>query len=107
MKSECFKRKIDTSKATTADDYINLLLDDDKPDWGRIYCRVLYHTGMSYEEIERRTIPQIMAILEGAGENIPINMGLPSFSTPKEEEAPQDNETRLAQVDQYLRAFNG
>lgn len=59
---------------------IKLLKDDDKkpPDWGKIYSRVLYHTGMHYEEIERRTVPQITAILDGAGENISIKLGLPT-----------------------------
>lgn len=32
---------------------------------------------MAYEEIARRTIPQIMAILDGACENISIKLGLP------------------------------
>lgn len=60
---------------------ITLLIKDDNkpPDWGKIYSRVLYHTGMSYEEISRRTIPQIMAILDGAEENISIKMGMPSI----------------------------
>lgn len=49
------------------------------PNWGEIYSRVLYHTGMAYEEIARRTIPQIMAILDGAEENISIKMGMPNI----------------------------
>lgn len=54
--------------------------DDSKPtDWGKIYSRVLYHTGMAYEEISRRTIPQVMAILDGAEENISIKLGLPNM----------------------------
>ncbi len=109
LKNECVKRKLDITDANTSDDYIKLLLNDDNstPDWGRIYCRVLYHTGIGYEEISRRTIPQIMAILEGAGENI-STMGLPFYSASQVEETPQevDNETKLSQVDQIERMFN-
>ena len=105
----CTKKDIDISQAVTADDYINLLLDNSQPDWGKVYCRVLYHTSLGYEEIEERTIPQIMAILEGAGENISIHMGLPFSSGFTAEEVPQEvsNETRLAQIDQYMKMFNG
>lgn len=108
---ECNLRKLDISKANVADDYIKLLFKDDNPptDWGNVYCRVLYHTGMGYEEVERRTIPQIEAILKGAGENISIKYGIPFTSsmsndngTPKE----VDNDTKLAQVDQFLKMFN-
>ncbi|WP_310443727.1 hypothetical protein [Tissierella sp.] len=34
---------------------------------------------MAYEEISRRTIPQIMTILDGAKENISIKMGMPNI----------------------------
>lgn len=110
MKEECIKRELDISKVNVSDDYIKLLLADDKspPDWGKIYCRVLYHTGMGYEEIERRTIPQIDAILKGAGENLSIKLGIPFSPTLSTEEIPQeiDNDTKLAQVDQFLKMFN-
>lgn len=70
---------------------ITLLVADDKkpPDWGQIYARILFHTGMTYEEVGRRTVPQIQAILDGAGENISIKMGIPGLfgevSAPKHE----------------------
>lgn len=111
MRKECIKRKLDISKANIANDYIKLLFigDNPPPDWGVIYCRVLYHTGMDYEEIERRTILQINAILEGAGENLSIKLGVPYFPTPSasEESAQEvDNETRLSQIKQIEQMFN-
>lgn len=52
-------------------------------DWSVIYARLLFHTGMHYEEISRRTLPQINALLQQAGENISIKIGMPNiFGTP-------------------------
>lgn len=81
LKTECTKRKLEFSDTDTIDNLVDILVKDDNkpPDWGKIYARVLYHTGMNYEEIARRTIPQIMAILDGAEENISIKMGLPNM----------------------------
>lgn len=69
------------NESYSKDNLITLLIKDDNkpPDWGKIYSRVLYHTGMAYEEIARRTIPQLMAILDGAEENISIKMGVPNI----------------------------
>lgn len=54
--------------------------DDHKPPhWGKIYARLLYHTGMGYEEVAKRTIPQITAILTESDENIAIKMGMPGI----------------------------
>lgn len=47
--------------------------------WAKVYARILYHTGMHYEEISRRTLPQINALLEEAGENISIKIGMPNI----------------------------
>lgn len=85
LKAECTKRNLQFNESDTMDNLISILImDDNKPsDWGQIYSRVLYHTGMNYEEIARRTLPQIVAILDGAEENISIKMGMPNmFGTP-------------------------
>ncbi len=81
MKNECKKRRIEVKQNANIGDLTTLLMENDKrpPDWGYIYGRILYHTGMVYEEISRRTIPQIMAILDGAEENISIKLGIPSM----------------------------
>jgi len=73
------------------------------PDWGKIYSRILYHTGMNYEEIARRTIPQIMAILDGAGENIPINMGIPGLGmgTTQNESIPDIDKSKPPKLSQF------
>lgn len=95
LKNECVKRELAFSDDVDIEQLIELLKDDDKkpPDWGKIYSRVLYHTGIHYEEIARRTIPQIMAILDGAGENISIKLGLPTGDsqspTPQTDEPPK------------------
>lgn len=81
IKAELAKRNLEFKETDAINSLIRLLIKDDNkpPNWGEIYSRVLYHTGMAYEEIERRTIPQIMAILDGAEENISIKMGIPSM----------------------------
>lgn len=91
---------------------ISLLIKDDNkpPDWGKIYSRVLYHTGMAYEEIARRTIPQIMAILDGAEENISIKMGLPNIlGTSTLSPTPQNNgePPKVSQFAAIANMFNG
>ena len=60
------------SGSESKEELIILLLEQQKdpPDWEKIYSRILYHTGMAYEEIGNRTIPQILAILDEADENL-------------------------------------
>ncbi len=109
LKTQCVERELDISEAETADDYVRLLLESEKTDWAHIFCRVLYHTGMAYEEIGRRTLPQINAILEGAGENLAIKLGIPyGAEAEAENEQPLelDNDTRLAEIGQLERFFN-
>lgn len=81
LKNECQKRKIKFGEGSNIGDLTALLIKNDSSltDWGLVYGRVLYHTGMGYEEISRRTIPQILAILDGAEENIPIKLGIPNM----------------------------
>lgn len=67
---------------------------------------------MTYEEIARRTIPQIMAILDGAEENISIKMGLPNIfgsstlSPTVNNEAKVDSPPKLSQFMNFANAFN-
>ena len=107
LKAECEKRKIEYDFNATKDNLINLLIEDDKKpsDWGQIYCRILYHTGMPYEEIARRTLPQIKAILGGAEENIPIKIGIPGlFGTSQSTTIQKPNEP--PKVSQFAEVAN-
>lgn len=65
---------------------------------------------MAYEEIARRTIPQIMAILDGAEENISIKMGMPNmFGTSTLSPTPQNNgePPSLSQFSSMAGMFSG
>lgn len=108
LKNECVKRKLAFSDDVDIEQLIKLLKDDDNkpPDWGKIYSRVLYHTGIHYEEIERRTVPQIMAILDGAGENISIKLGLPT-SDSQSPTTPQDEPPKISQFAAMANMFSG
>lgn len=108
LKTECTKRKLEFSDSETSETLINILVKDDNkpPNWGKIYARVLYHTGMNYEEIERRTIPQIMAILDGAEENISIKMGLPNmFSGSDVQRNITNKESSQEDVEAFFNGF--
>lgn len=66
---------------------------------------------MNYEEVAQRTLKQISAILDGAGENISLKIGLPynpGFTENTDNEIPKevDNGKRLSQLDQIERMFN-
>ena len=80
-------------------------------DWAKIYARLLYHTGMHYEEIARRTLPQINALLEEAGENISIKIGMPNIfgATPPPSSTPPDDGTppKLSQFAALAGMFSG
>lgn len=112
LKAECKKREIEFEETTSIEDLISLLVEDDNtPRWGEIYSRLLYHTGMNYEEVAQRTLKQISAILDGAGENISLKIGLPynpGFTENTDNEIPKevDNGKRLSQLDQIERMFN-
>jgi hypothetical protein len=81
LKAECKRRNIAINESNIRDDLIAFLFKDDtKPtDWAKIYARLLYHTGMHYEEIAKRTLPQINALLGEADENISIKIGMPNI----------------------------
>lgn|GEM_PF-1156847 len=110
LKAECNRRKLEFNSNDTKEKLINLLVDNDNapPDWGKIYSRVLYHTGMAYEEISRRTIPQIRAILDGAEENIPIKLGFPNmFNVSTLSPTESANEPpKLSQFAAFANAFD-
>lgn len=80
----------------------------EKPNWGKIYARLLYHTGMGYEEIERRTIPQIIALLDEAGENIAIKIGMPSIfgGALDKPSHPPDKPPKLSEFMAFASAFD-
>lgn len=62
--AECKRRKLEFDDTDDETDLISILLKDDKkpPDWGVIYTRLL-NAGLDYDQIPKRTIPQIEAIL--------------------------------------------
>lgn len=51
--------------------------ESDPPDWGEVFTCLLCHTNMRYEEIPRRTIPQIEAILGRLGKHMSLKLGIP------------------------------
>jgi len=107
LKNECIKRKLDFFDDATIEQLTKLLKDDDNkpPDWGKIYSRVLYHTGMCYEEIANRTIPQILAILGGAEENISIKMGMPSIFGGSSQSPVENAEASQEDVEAFFGEF--
>lgn len=67
---------------------------------------------MPYEEIAKRTIPQIKAILDGADENIPIKMGSPNIfggTSPLPSPTPQNNDgpPKVSQFAAIANMFSG
>lgn len=62
---------------------------------------------MHYEEIARRTIPQIMAILDGAGENISIKLGLPTSDSQSPTTPQADGPPKLSQFAAMANIFSG
>lgn len=113
LKEECEKRNIKFNDSDNKDKLIYLLCEDDRkpPNWGKIYARLLYHTGMGYEEIERRTIPQIIALLNEAEENISIKIGMPGiFGGALDNSPPASSPTskppKLSEFMAFANAFN-
>ena len=49
------------------------------PDWGEIFTTIVSHTSITYEEILRRTIPQIEAVLDKLDRHIEIKIGMPAM----------------------------
>lgn len=46
-------------------------------DWADIYTTLLTHTSMSYEDIGKRSIPQLEAIMARLGKHISLKIGIP------------------------------
>jgi len=82
------------------------------PNWGKIYARLLFHTGMGYEEVAKRTIPQIMAILAESDENIAIKMGMSGgiFGGALDNPTPSPSTGKPPKLSEFINfasAFNG
>lgn len=107
LQDECKKRNILFDEHIDKAGLIELLIKDDhKPtDWAKIYARLLYHTGMHYEEIGRRTLPQINALLEEAGENISIKIGMPNIFGGISETTQRKEEAQQEDVDEFFSSF--
>lgn len=83
-----------------------------KPNWGKIYAQLICHTNLSYEEIERRTIPQIEAILSELPENISIKIGMPGIfggvlDNPPPTSSPTGKPPKLSEFAAFCSAFDG
>lgn len=104
----CRKRKLAFDDTTLKEKLINILHEDDcKPrDWGESFSLLLYHTSIPYEEICRRTIPQINAIQGEAGINMSMKFGLP-FKDEEEEQGLAKEPPKLSQFAAFANMFNG
>jgi len=79
--------------------------------WGKIYAQLICHTNLGYEEIERRTIPQIEAILSELPENIAIKIGMPgifggALDNPASASSPTGKPPKLSEFMAFANAFN-
>ena len=75
-------------------------------DWAKIYSRLLFHTGIHYEEIRRMTLPQINALLEESGENISIKIGMPNIFGGVSDSSTLSGETSSQEdVDSFFNDF--
>ena len=48
-------------------------------DWAEVYTKLLSHTTLTFEEIGKRTIPQLNAIGVRLDKHIEIKVGMPLF----------------------------
>jgi hypothetical protein len=80
LRKECEKRNLDLDGAFSKEDFIDLLVQDDKKptDWGIVYARLL-DAGLRYDEIPQRTLPQITALLGEWGNIVSIKVGMPNI----------------------------
>lgn len=51
--------------------------EKEESDWGEVFTMLICHTNMSYEEIPKRTIPQLEAIYQRLGKHMSLRLGLP------------------------------
>lgn len=63
-------------------------------DWGEVYTILLAHTSLSYDEIGKRTIPQVEAVMANLGRHVGLKVGVPVGEgggvEPKEEHTVDD-----------------
>lgn len=110
LRKECEKRKLDLSGVFLKDSLISLLTKDDmKPtDWGVVYARLL-DAGLRYEDIPKRTLPQIEAIL-GEWANL-ISVRIPSLFGGGSSEEPEQQKPgeppKVSQFAAFANMFNG
>jgi len=107
LRSECKKRGIEFDEALSADEFIGLLVENDKKptDWGVIYARLL-NAGLRYDEIPERTFPQIKAILGEWANIITLRVPFSLFGNPLSGVNDSNNEeTTQEDVEEFFSSF--
>jgi hypothetical protein len=79
----------------------------EEPDWAEIYTTLLAHTNLSYDEIGKRTIKQINAILSRLGKHINIKVGLPLFGTEEEEPVNPGRQPTISELARMCGILSG
>ena len=78
---------------------------DKPPDWGEVFTTLLCHTNLTYEEIPKRTLPQITAILTRLGKHISLGWGL---SVPDQQQIKEiEGEHTIEDAMQFVSLFSG
>ena len=112
LRAECEKREIAFDEALSTDGLISLIIkDDNRPeDWGVIYARLM-SAGLRYDEIPKRTFPQIKAILGEWANIISLRMpnifGTPSYSSEPQSQQQPDTPPKLSQFAAMANMFDG
>lgn len=75
-------------------------------DWGEVFTILLAHTGLSYEEIGDRTVPQVEAILGRIGKHICLRAGVP-ISESEAGNAEPDEEHSVEDALAFIAQFQG
>ena len=110
LQEECRKREISFDEQTPEAGLINLLLKDDhKPtDWGVIYARLL-DAGLRYDDIPKRTLVQIKAILGEWAHLVSIRTPPGLFGglggVPLSEPVKKDEHDSQEEVDSFFNSF--
>ena len=74
-------------------------------DWGAVYGKLL-DAGLRYDEIPKRTLPQIQALLSEWGEIASIKIGMPNIFGGLSEGGTSNNETSSQEdVDSFFNDF--
>lgn len=80
--------------------------NEEPTDWGEIYTILLSHTNLTYEQIGKRTIRQLNAILDRLPKHLSIKMGLPFGGSGVDETEP-DKPSTVNDVADFCAAFAG